>query len=397
MNSRPIRCALAVFALVTTGCGNDTTHTSAATSARAEVSDSAGIVSIQYEDLARAAVTLLATTEEYSTADAGIDMYRPVAARLLPDGGVLIANAGSHEIVHLDGSGQLARRFGREGDGPGEFRGLSALFVTDSMTVVAYDARHARLAEFDLEGTALGTRALAPASRVVDLQPLALLPDGGVVAVLGEIRVFGRSGIGRDSTPLMRFDASGTAPDTIGYWKVTEYSFAALPGGGSSRRAVGFGRDAAWAGRDGRAVIGSTDTIDLTVIDEGEIAARIRSAGTAEPVSEDALRHWRADLARSASRAPADFQQTILDTPARETYPAFDALAMDDEGRVWIGLYPVPGQATRRWIIVARDGTVPGAIELPSNARILDAAMGRITVLLRSELDEEFVAVMRVR
>lgn len=389
----PAIAAVAVCAIA--ACG-DRASRDPETSVAAEIADSAGVTVIRYRDLARADVTLLETSVAYSTAAGGLELYRPVAARILPDGAVLIANAGAHEILHIDGGGEVVGRFGRDGDGPGEFRGLSALFLTDSMTVVAYDARHARLAEFRLDGTVLGTRPLAPASRVVDLQPLALLPDGGAVAVLGDIRVFGRSGIGRDSTPLMRFGAGGGAPDTLGYWKVTEYNYTTTDVG-SSRRPVGFGRDAAWAGRSGHAAIGSTDSIDVTGLRNGVISARILSAGEAEPVSADALDQWRSELASLADRAPAAFQEAMLDTPARETYPAFHSLTMDGVGRVWIGLYPIPGAATSRWIIVAPDGSVPGAVELPANARILDAANDRIAVLMLSELDEESIAMINVR
>jgi hypothetical protein len=390
------RAAGILAACVTAGCSDSAARTPAA-SADVEVVDSAGVVSIRFVDLTGAALPTFDLATAYSTGDGGPDLYRAVAARLLPDGGVLIANAGAHEVLLLDGAGRLVRRFGGEGDGPGEFRGLSALFVTDSTTLVAYDARLARLTEFRMDGSVLSTRRLAPDSRVVDLQPLALTDDGGVLAVLGDIRMFGRSGISRDSTPLMHFDAAGGAPDTLGYWKVTEYNYVSTPEA-ASRRPVGFGRDAAWAGRNGSAVIGTTDAIDLTVFDSrGNISRRITSGGTPAPVTASALRLWREDLQRAAGRMPESFQRAILDTPARDTYPAFDALVIDDQARVWIGLYPVPGEPARRWIIVDADGTAHGSVQVPSSARILDAADGRIALLLRSELDEQFLAVMSVK
>src|SRR5690606_1239133 len=49
-------------------------------------------------------------------------LHGVVHAIRLPDGEVAIANAGSREVRLYDQNGRFLRAFGREGDGPGEFR-----------------------------------------------------------------------------------------------------------------------------------------------------------------------------------------------------------------------------------------------------------------------------------
>lgn len=57
----------------------------------------------------------------------------------LPDGSLLIANSGAHELLLVDSLGQYLRTIGRSGQGPGEYSDNLQLFHGAGDTVVVYD------------------------------------------------------------------------------------------------------------------------------------------------------------------------------------------------------------------------------------------------------------------
>lgn len=81
-----------------------------------------------------------------------IPLHRVQGARFLSEGRIVVANAGSSEIMVFDTAGALVRRFGGQGDGPGEFRRIDGLHVCggDSIAVVDFGQT---LHLFDGEGT----------------------------------------------------------------------------------------------------------------------------------------------------------------------------------------------------------------------------------------------------
>ena len=74
--------------------------------------------------------------------------FRVAGAQFLPDGSVAVADAGNARVAVFAVSGELLRSLGREGEGPGEFRSLSHLFVFED-TIVAYDQVNLRFTLWD--------------------------------------------------------------------------------------------------------------------------------------------------------------------------------------------------------------------------------------------------------
>ena len=67
-----------------------------------------------------------------------VPFFRVVGAHFLPDGSIAVADAGNARVAVYAPSGPIRRSLGREGDGPGEFRALSHLFVFGD-TIAVYD------------------------------------------------------------------------------------------------------------------------------------------------------------------------------------------------------------------------------------------------------------------
>jgi len=64
-------------------------------------------------------------------------------------------------LTHLDSTGRLINRFGREGAGPGELSGGGILFATGTDSVVVVDSRRGTVVVFDRDGDFLGETPLA--------------------------------------------------------------------------------------------------------------------------------------------------------------------------------------------------------------------------------------------
>lgn len=88
--------------------------------------------------------SLPARTISDSGLPTGVELSRISDARLLPNGGLVVANAGSFELLLFNPSGSLIKRVGRRGQGPGDFAGLLHLFAGSADSLVVADAGNLR-------------------------------------------------------------------------------------------------------------------------------------------------------------------------------------------------------------------------------------------------------------
>ena len=75
------------------------------------------------------------------------EFFDVVAAALLPDGAIVIADRGLAKVTVVGSDGSFRFAVGGSGDGPGEFAGLAQVLVDDRRHIHAFDARHQRLTE----------------------------------------------------------------------------------------------------------------------------------------------------------------------------------------------------------------------------------------------------------
>lgn len=333
---------------------------------------------------------------------APVEFFRVTGARFLDDGSLAIGNNGTQEILVLDSEGRLRASIGRSGEGPGEFRDISRIDVDGSGALWVYDSRLARLTTFGADGVVSGNRRLASPTPMMSLRPLSVLDDHRVIGIDWESSDFTVLGMRRDTTPLFVFDASGSVVDTLDVWLAREWHFASLSEDGQWRgtmkNEVGFGLTLAHAGRSGYVALGSTDSLDVVVYGrDGQPVMRVQGSGGRERVGSAELERWQGDLADRASRSSRAFlQSAILETPHRETYPTFGSLHLDDRQGLWIGVYPRPGQAEEKYIVLGADGRLWGVVEVPTAGKVLDISDDKIAILGSTELDEEFIEVFRI-
>lgn len=370
------------------------------------VEDSAGVRVVHVPGLQEVDLPTWKTEELYTTAGgaSAIQLDQVTDGLFLQDKSLLVANAGSGELLQFDSLGNLARRIGRRGEGPGEFSPyLMWLGAATDRSFWAFDGR---LTRFDYSGQLLDTRRVDAAWLVGAVRPLAVLSDGRMVSVLGTQTTFGRDGgERRDTVPLFVVDSDDSRADTVATWLGLERAFAKTAAG-MALVPIGFGRTVFYGADADRVVIGSTDSLDITVFRNGtEVSLRLHGPAAGRPVSAHDERDWRQWIVANSPLKTGEFLRAWESAPVRATYPAFDGLEMDPLGRLWVGDYVLPTARTRRWIVFGADGTPIGTVELPflppkrlpGRTELLALGADRVAVLQTNEWDEESVAVLLVK
>jgi hypothetical protein len=141
------------------------------------------------------------------------------------DGSVYVFDAQDTQMKVYDSAGRLLRRFGRRGQGPGEFDRFVRMGIVGD-TVWTIDSFRGRIALFDRQGRILAT-GLAEAidipidDRTVRVRPSVMLPDGYFVGSANAVMSAHapKSAVRPDSIPIprVRFTAKGEVLDTIGW------------------------------------------------------------------------------------------------------------------------------------------------------------------------------------
>ncbi|MEK6253486.1 MAG: hypothetical protein N2B05_02205, partial [Gemmatimonadales bacterium] len=86
--------------------------------------------------------------------------FQVSAGARLSDGSFVLGSFGSHDLRRFTGQGEHLWTVGREGEGPGEFVGLTQLVAGPGDTILTYDFRQRRISRFSPDGTFLDARPL---------------------------------------------------------------------------------------------------------------------------------------------------------------------------------------------------------------------------------------------
>lgn len=156
------------------------------------------------------------------------------------DGYIFVAEAQDAEIRVYDPEGRAVRRFGRRGEGPGEFERMGSMGVTGD-TVWVIEGIAGRVTLFDREGRVLQARTASSIPIPVQgcsgyVSPQGLLPDGTLWSWMSSILCRPddvENGVGpNDSVPVPRvtFSPTGEVLDTVGWDPIPPPSMWTPPG-----------------------------------------------------------------------------------------------------------------------------------------------------------------------
>lgn len=365
--------------------------------AQPQVSDSAGVVLVHlplgFEGLGGGEADLRRIAR-IGREGSDTELYRVTSVRFLPSGELAVANSGTQEILVVTGGGELVRRLGGRGEGPGEFSVITSLHVSEAGSLVAYDDRWARLTSFSPAGELLGTRKVTDPSPIADLIPVLASMDGPVLAVYGDNRSFGNNEIRQDTTPLFRFMPESMDPDTLGRWAGKVWSFQAVSAG-MSRTTLAFGPELLQSGRGAKGALAETHTPLVRVYSEtGEPTMQISWYEEPRPVTDAEYEDWQDERRADLKDYPEEIQEEFAAAPRYDTHPLIQGILVGSDGSIWIAPTVLGG---RRWVRFDASGNQLPSIHVPREVRLMDYDAGRLATLEKDDLDVEMVVIYEVQ
>jgi hypothetical protein len=325
------------------------------------------------------------------------------------DGRYYVADSGSHRVAVFDSDGRFQHAFGRDGQGPGEFRTVGVPVVADG-TVTILDMIGQRVSRFRTDGTLIDTfklpggQILAPVSdcwyRPDDVKLFESL-DIPVFPVVGEeagVRVSALDADGdtmwthrTDDVTIMKMieiNIMGNAtpiPTPIPFGPVPDVDF--LP--------------------DFGIVVSNGLGPDLYYMDEGgAITRRVRLTIPPEPPTEEDMAEAHAGIQREMEAAEDDMMRSLHESRAEQLFfpeakAPWAAIHLDDSGFVWLQLPDLRGFTTGDmsdiYRVVSPAGEYLGLTTVPSGT-FHRVERGRF-LLIRTdpETDAQEILVFAIR
>ena len=408
LSRRRAACPPLVFVLAASVATNASACASGdADSVLVEARDSAG-VRISTYDVEAGTVPVHAALEAHDL-QIGVRDGEPersftsiVGLARLPDGSIVVADAGASALRLFDADGAYRETWGGRGDGPGELAALTSLAGTASDTVLAWDAQSRRLTAFAPGRGMLGTTTLSDERAGRPIRVLRL-DDGSLVTwsrvVTGTFGVMNEPTMDLDSIRIEHLNAAGAPLDTIGVVADREWVREITGSGGTvlamyaSERPLGA---AAHVATDGtRVILGRSSAWEITWRRaDGAIETAVRVEGVQQPATAEIL---AAHLQKRLSELPDD-PETVRrmralydDFPPVERLPAFERLLVDPDGNAWVaGASPLDDGPTA-WLVFSPDGALLGRVETPPGLEVLHVGRDELLGVVTDDFDVPYV------
>ena len=323
------------------------------------------------------------------------DLYRVQDATLLADGRIVIANAGSGEIKVFHADGSHSGTWGRQGEGPGEFsRGPNVVAHWPGDSIAASDPGGHRVSLFDMDGDHGRDIALDPTL----LGVIDLLPDGKMFAkgsLLVNRRATGSPDLIRSDLEWAVLDVDGTRDVSLGEFPAFEDWAVTMPDGSIGEQTHPFGRTTVGTLWGNLLAIGVQDSYEIKAFGpDGSLIRIVRRDGDPGETTQAELDEY---FARQVAGRPAEVQSRMLnmvrDMPLVESYPAFEEIAGDRAGYLWVREYRMFGEGDPVWTVFDPEGRVQGLVETPSGLTVFEIGEDHVVGLGEDELGVEYVQV----
>ncbi|HUH13055.1 MAG TPA: hypothetical protein VMK65_08090, partial [Longimicrobiales bacterium] len=329
-------------------------------------------------------------------------LFRVRASARLSDGRIVVANGGTRELRFYSPQGEHLRTAGRQGSGPGEFEELGALWRVEGDTILVYDWRGSRLSAFGPEGDFVRSTRLQTGEGVTFPMPLGATADRKLLATTGGVFFAGdeKTGVSRDSSAIVVYDLEGTPEDTLGIFPGNE-AYVKSDGRSISVRSLAFGRSLRSGVHGERLYAGATDRYQVGVWrTDGTLERLIRRAHVPMEVTPADIQTYKdeqlAAMDGQSQRFLESTRQVLEEMPYPQTFPAFRALQVDEDGHLWVAEERRPGDERSLWTVFDGEGRMLGQVELPEGLSVHAIGRDWVLGLWSDELDVEHVRLHRL-
>lgn len=316
-----------------------------------------------------------------------------VRARLLEDGGVLVALSRLRELRLFDQDGRLVRTFGRSGSGPGELQSISEVFVRGGR-VYAWDGRQGRVAIWTVDGDHVRTLNITSMIGFRQAMLAGIFADGRILVRTLETPVVERSGVVPIRSELFAIDPETDRARSLG-WFGWQFRQVVVHGPGTL---TGYDVPLApvasvAAARDRFHFSGGRTGTVLSVPLDGGVDSLTLPLARAPVTARERDHYIETAVARLAPRGREQERNRLARATYPDSMPAVRRILQSADGNLWVEAFPRAGDAYVTWLVV-RDGRVAGRVAIPRGIEVLDVAGDRIVTRSTDELGVEQVHVL---
>jgi len=321
-------------------------------------------------------------------------LFRVSSALRHEDGRIFVANAGTSEVRVYGSDGSHLYSFGREGDGPAEFRSPKLVLLRGD-TVFVQD--RTALVLFDAQGVFLDRRTL-------DIQLLSRLiatpfegggwqgPNTYVVPSVDWSPGPPVSGPPfRPPTTFFSVNVVDETIDTIATVGGTTQQFVDVRGGRVQAFILPYSARHVHGGAGGSYVVGDTGEPGFHRLDPEGRHTIVRWAAEPVAITDEDIEEWIA-LQGGAQRSSArqrEKEEVWRATRADRTMPFYGALVATSDGASWL-LKPTD-TAGSHWMRFDGAGQYDRTVALPNRVHVMDAGSDWVLGLARDQLGVEYL------
>jgi len=335
--------------------------------------------------------------------ESGVPLFGVNGIAPLPDGRLAVLNRGTSQILVVSDAGELLHEFGREGDGPSEFKELWSIHVRPPDTLIVGDLRPWRFTFFSPEGDFIRRVNLTPAE--IERPDFALPLTSGRGFMMEEPSY--EVGVDMEDrvVPVHLYTEAGDSSGSLGDFWLDEFGYLSR-----EIRYVGnpvFGARARFAVLpEGRVLYatGRHEQLEVWGADDGlerivrwEARSREVEAGAADLWRQQ---QWAAIEERfeiTPEMEPIIEGQYGSHVPVSDVYPGHDQVIAAPDGSVWVQEYRRPAdEGPGRWFSFDPSGVLQCVANVSPEVFPLAAAGYRVFALTRDELDVEYIIVYQV-
>jgi hypothetical protein len=320
--------------------------------------------------------------------------FNIAAGELSENGEIWIANKGTGQVLHFSGNGEPLDAFGREGRGPGEFLSVSDVSVTGDSIVVS-DLRLGRLTIFDRAGSVLDVQGFEGAWWL-GAEFIDRLDDGSVALLKHEAAPAEMIGHVQFEAVLYRTSEVGGRPDIVDRFEGLEL-FYRQEGGIVTAQSIPFARDGIAASSGSVVAYGTSDDPMIYRYAPGRELEPVIIPRKPEAITPAQLRREQRRILGLTEDAevPQAVRARMADVPVPDVLPLFEALAVGDDGSVWM-IPPTSASDEPVSVLVLRAYGTDAKVIFPRRLKILDITLDSVLAVEWDAFDVESAVIYRI-